>query len=98
MLAGAGQFGRADQGIFAYWINAWLRRRPLKYIGFGGLAVDKELRVIKQDGKPIPNLYAAGEIIGSAQTMGRSHCGGMCVTPALTFGRLLGSKMLKFSA
>jgi CDP-paratose 2-epimerase len=37
VLAGAGQFGRADQGIFAYWINAWLRQRPLKYLGFGGL-------------------------------------------------------------
>ncbi|MEO6246279.1 MAG: NAD-dependent epimerase/dehydratase family protein, partial [Opitutaceae bacterium] len=36
VLAGAGQFGRADQGIFAYWINAWLRQRPLNYIGFGG--------------------------------------------------------------
>jgi CDP-paratose 2-epimerase len=36
VLAGAGQFGRPDQGIFAYWINAWLRRLPLKYIGFGG--------------------------------------------------------------
>ncbi len=36
VLAGAGQFGRADQGIFAYWINAWLRRKPLKYLGFGG--------------------------------------------------------------
>jgi len=36
VLAGAGQFGRADQGIFAYWLNAWLRQRPLKYIGFGG--------------------------------------------------------------
>ncbi|NJK90962.1 MAG: NAD-dependent epimerase/dehydratase family protein [Blastochloris sp.] len=36
VLAGAGQFGRADQGIFAYWINRWLRRKPLKYIGFGG--------------------------------------------------------------
>ncbi len=37
VLAGAGQFGRADQGIFAYWINAWLRKQPLKYLGFGGL-------------------------------------------------------------
>jgi CDP-paratose 2-epimerase len=37
VLAGAGQFGRADQGIFAYWINAWLRKHPLKYLGFGGL-------------------------------------------------------------
>ena len=36
VLAGAGQFGRADQGIFAFWINAWLRKRPLKYLGFGG--------------------------------------------------------------
>lgn len=36
VLAGAGQFGRADQGIFAYWINSYLRRRPLSYIGFGG--------------------------------------------------------------
>lgn len=36
VLAGAGQFGRADQGIFAFWINAWLRRRPLRYIGFEG--------------------------------------------------------------
>ena len=36
VLAGAGQFGTPDQGIFAYWINAHLRRRPLRYIGFGG--------------------------------------------------------------
>jgi CDP-paratose 2-epimerase len=36
VLAGAGQFGRADQGIFAYWINAWRRKRALKYLGFGG--------------------------------------------------------------
>lgn len=36
VLAGAGQFGRPDQGIFSFWINSWLRRRPLKYIGFGG--------------------------------------------------------------
>ena len=36
VLAGAGQFGKADQGIFSYWIHSWARRRPLKYIGFGG--------------------------------------------------------------
>lgn len=37
VMAGAGQFGRPDQGIFAFWINSHLRRRPLKYIGFDGL-------------------------------------------------------------
>lgn len=36
VLAGAGQFGRPDQGIFAYWINSHRRRRPLRYIGFDG--------------------------------------------------------------
>lgn len=36
VLAGAGQFGRADQGIFSFWINAYLRRQPLEYIGFDG--------------------------------------------------------------
>jgi CDP-paratose 2-epimerase len=36
VLAGAGQFGKADQGIFSFWINAHLRKRPLKYIGFDG--------------------------------------------------------------
>jgi CDP-paratose 2-epimerase len=36
VLAGAGQFGRPDQGIFSYWIHAYLRRMPLRYTGFGG--------------------------------------------------------------
>ena len=36
VLAGAGQFGKADQGIFSFWLNAHLRKRPLKYIGFDG--------------------------------------------------------------
>src|SRR6476646_5840015 len=36
VLAGPGQFGKPDQGIFAFWINSYLRRRPLKYIGFDG--------------------------------------------------------------
>ncbi len=81
----------AKAPYYAIKLHSW------KYMGFGGLAVDGQLRVVRQDGKPISNLYAAGEIIGSAATMGKSHCGGMCVTPALTFGRLLGSKMLNFS-
>lgn len=36
VLAGAGQFGRADQGIFSFWIHTWRARLPLKYLGFGG--------------------------------------------------------------
>ena len=36
VLAGAGQLGKIDQGIFSFWIHSWRAKRPLKYIGFGG--------------------------------------------------------------
>jgi CDP-paratose 2-epimerase len=36
VMAGAGQFGKPDQGIFSYWIHSWAQKAPLKYIGFGG--------------------------------------------------------------
>jgi CDP-paratose 2-epimerase len=36
VLAGAGQFGTPAQGVFAFWVNAHLRRRPIRYIGFNG--------------------------------------------------------------
>ena len=36
VVAGAGQFGRPDPGIFSYWIHAWAARRPLAYTGFDG--------------------------------------------------------------
>jgi CDP-paratose 2-epimerase len=36
VLAGAGQFGTAEQGVFSYWVHAWRAGKPLRYIGFGG--------------------------------------------------------------
>jgi CDP-paratose 2-epimerase len=36
VLAGAGQFGTPDQGVFSYWIHPHARRRPLRFIGFDG--------------------------------------------------------------
>jgi CDP-paratose 2-epimerase len=36
VLAGAGQFGTAEQGIFSYWLHAHAARLPLRFIGFGG--------------------------------------------------------------
>jgi CDP-paratose 2-epimerase len=36
VLAGAGQFGKPDQGIFSFWLHSWKWKRPLKYIGFDG--------------------------------------------------------------
>ncbi len=56
----------------------------------GGIHVDEQLRVLDSSADPIPGLYAAGEVLGSGATMGRGSAGGMMVTPAISFGRLLG--------
>jgi CDP-paratose 2-epimerase len=36
VLAGGGQFGKADQGIFSFWIHSYREKKPLNYIGFNG--------------------------------------------------------------
>lgn len=36
VIAGPGQFGKIDQGIFSFWIYNWMLNRPLGFIGYGG--------------------------------------------------------------
>jgi fumarate reductase flavoprotein subunit len=71
-----------------------IRMQGYYLLDTAGLAVDGSLRAIRADGKPIPNLYVAGELIGMGTLQGSSYCGGMSVTPALTFGKLLGERLL----
>lgn len=70
-----------------------IRHQGGTIISMAGLAVDERLRVIKPDGAPVRGLYAAGEMLGNCTLSGRAFCGGMMVTPALTFGRLLGESV-----
>ena len=58
--------------------------------------MDKQLRVLNRAGKPIKNLYAAGEVLGFGRTSGNAYVGGLSLTPALTFGKLLGEKLLSW--
>ena len=71
-----------------------IRVQTFNLAGCAGLAVDKNLRVLRSNMSAIPNLYAAGELLGSSVFMGRSKFGGMIVTPALAFGRLLGRDLI----
>ena len=48
------------------------------------------LRVRRADGSVIDGLYAIGEVIGSAAVNGNAFCSGMCLTPAMAFGRIVG--------
>lgn len=55
-----------------------------------GIVVDKDMRVLKENGDVIPNLYATGEVLGSGATLGHVFTPGMMLTPALSIGRWLG--------
>jgi fumarate reductase flavoprotein subunit len=70
-----------------------LATRPGVMTTTGGLAVDETLRVLGRDGVPLGSLYAIGEILGSATTMGDGSVSGMMVTPALSLGRILGRRL-----
>ncbi|MCB2108368.1 MAG: FAD-binding protein [Rhodobacteraceae bacterium] len=63
---------------------------------FAGLAIDAKLRVIRPDGSHIPGLFGAGEVIGGGATGGNAYTNGSMVTPAVTFGRLVGQRMAVF--
>lgn len=62
-------------------------------VTFGGIKVDKDLRILDSEGKPMSGLYAAGEVLGLGATSGSSFCSGMAITPALGFGRILGRSL-----
>lgn len=61
VIAGPGQFGKVDQGVFTLWLARHYFKQPLKYIGFGGLGKQvrdilhpKDLFEIIQ--KQVPNI------------------------------------------
>ena len=77
--------------FYAVQLSSW------NLLSYAGIGVDGRLRVTRADGAPIPNLYAAGELLGMGQLMGNSLPGGMSVMPAITFGKLLGSELIEFA-
>ncbi|MEW6649216.1 MAG: FAD-binding protein [Chloroflexota bacterium] len=55
----------------------------------GGLLTDEHARVLRENGSPIPGLYAAGN--SSASVMGRTYPGpGSTIGPAMLFGMIAG--------
>lgn len=97
-----------DRGVDARWGKDFLIRRieqgpfygiraqGITVLSPAGLKVDRRLRVIGASGRAIPNLYAAGEVLGFTRTSGDAFVGGLSLTPALTFGKLLGESILEW--
>ena len=59
---------------------------PATHHTMGGLRIDSSRRVIGTDGKPIPGLYAAGEVTGGIH--GGNRLGGNALTEVLVSGRI----------
>lgn len=54
----------------------------------GGLGIDARAQVIDLHGRPIPRLYAAGEVAGGIH--GASRLGGCALPECIVFGRIAG--------
>lgn len=70
-----------------------VRNHAITLVTFTGLDIDAEFGVRDEEGNTIAGLYAIGEVIGAGATCGNTFCGGMLTTPAMTFGRLLGTRL-----
>jgi tricarballylate dehydrogenase len=60
---------------------------------FGGLRVDADAQVLDRTGRPVPGLYAAGELVGGL--FYHNYPGGSGLTTGAVFGRRAGAKAAK---
>lgn len=61
---------------------------PTTRKNMGGVAIDKQMRVLDQSGEVLPGLYAVGELNGSLGINGQHGLDGMFLGPAIITGRL----------
>ncbi|KAF8629155.1 hypothetical protein AX17_005740 [Amanita inopinata Kibby_2008] len=61
---------------------------PVLHYTMGGLEVDAESRVLDKSGKPLPGLFAAGEVAGGVH--GANRLGGSSLLGCVVFGRVSG--------
>jgi uncharacterized protein len=63
---------------------------PMAHKNMGGVAIDMHARVLDKQHKPIPGLYAGGEITGSAGINGMAGLDGTFTGPSILIGRIAG--------
>jgi succinate dehydrogenase/fumarate reductase flavoprotein subunit len=75
-----------------------LRLWPKVHYTSGGVAVDDRSRVMDAQRRPIPGLFAAGEVCGGFH--GASRLGGCALPECIVFGRIAGqmAASLRFKA
>lgn len=67
--------------------------QPGVHYTMGGLKIGSDTQVIGKDGKPIPGLFAAGEVTGGVH--GANRLGGNSISETITFGLIAGKSAVK---
>jgi CDP-paratose 2-epimerase len=81
VIAGPGQFGKIDQGVFSFWIYQWSLGKPLSFIGFEGSGMqvrdffspedlgDLLIKQMNKASRDVPQLYNIGGGLKSALSL-----------------------------
>ncbi|GBE81477.1 Fumarate reductase [Sparassis crispa] len=67
---------------------------PVLHYTMGGLEIDSESRVVDTNEKPIPGLFAAGEVAGGVH--GANRLGGSSLLGCVVFGRVSGDSAASY--
>ena len=70
---------------------------PYIMITAGGPDMNDKGEVVNAEGKAIPGLYQAGEIVGMANAFGRTTIGGIGNTGCLVWGKLAGGSAAQYA-
>lgn len=68
---------------------------PMTRKSMGGVMVDRQMRVVREDGTLIPGLHASGELTGFAGVNGSAGLEGTFLGPAILTGRVAGRTLLR---
>ncbi|KAK9895825.1 Flavocytochrome c [Cystobasidium minutum MCA 4210] len=81
-------FSVGDWKMDDFFHVAWME--PVLHYTMGGLEVNAQSQVMNKDGKPIPGLWASGEVAGGVH--GANRLGGSSLLGCVVFGRVAGDE------
>ncbi|MFA7567594.1 MAG: flavocytochrome c [Alkalispirochaeta sp.] len=76
------EFDPTSDALWATWTH------PFVHHTMGGVKINPKAQVLDTDDKPIPGLFAAGEVTGGVH--GTNRLGGNAITDIIVFGRIAG--------
>lgn len=68
---------------------------PVVHYCMGGVKIDTDAAVVGKNGKPVPGLFAAGEVAGGVHN--KNRLGGSALLECVVFGRVAGRHVARYA-